>query len=118
MTPQQLTGPGTTSYAIGPLEFALDEMSVLVAGRRVWLTRRELQVLLELAEHAGQPVHKDERYARVWGRRVRGFKDRSLEVYIPRLRIKLAAASADWDYIHTHHAIGYRLEPEPRREDS
>jgi DNA-binding response OmpR family regulator len=49
---------------------------------------------------------------------VAGFKDRSLEVYIRRLRVKLAAASNDWDYIHTHHAIGYRLEPVPRREQS
>jgi DNA-binding response OmpR family regulator len=41
-----------------------------------------------------------------------------LEVYVRRLRVKLAEASDDWDYIHTHHTIGYRLEPEPRREQS
>jgi DNA-binding response OmpR family regulator len=49
---------------------------------------------------------------------VTGFKDRSVEVYIRRLRVKLAAAAPDWDYIHTHHNIGYRLDPEPREEGS
>jgi DNA-binding response OmpR family regulator len=68
--------------------------------------RRELQVLVVLAEHAGRPVAKDDLYQRVWGSRVAGVKDRSLEVYVRRLRVKLAAASEDWDYIHTHRAIG------------
>jgi DNA-binding response OmpR family regulator len=118
MTGQQLIGQRAARYAIGPLELEPDEMCAIVDGRRVWLTRRELQVLVVLAEQAGHPVDKDEIYRRIWGARVAGFKDRSLEVYIRRLRVKLAAASNDWDYIHTHHAIGYRLEPVPRREQS
>jgi DNA-binding response OmpR family regulator len=117
MIGQQVIGHGSARYAVGPLELEPDEMSAIVAGRRVWLTRRELEVLVVLAEHAGHPVPKDDIYERVWGSRVAGFKDRSLEVYIRRLRVKLAAASQDWDYIHTHHAIGYRLEPVPRREE-
>jgi two-component system, OmpR family, response regulator len=117
MTTQQVMGPVTARYSIGPLELQPAEMCAIVAGRRVWLTRRELQVLAVLAEHAGRPVAKDDIYQRIWGKRVAGFKDRSLEVYIRRLRVKLAGASDDWDYIHTHHAIGYRLEPEPRREE-
>jgi DNA-binding response OmpR family regulator len=101
-------------YMIGPLELAPDDVSVLVAGTRVWLTRRELEVLEVLAERAGHPVARAEIYRRVWGARVAGFKDRSVEVYIRRLRVKLAAAAPDWEHIHTHHNIGYRLEPEPR----
>jgi DNA-binding response OmpR family regulator len=95
-----------------------DEMSALVAGQRVWLTRRKLAALVVLAERAGRPVARDEIYRRVWGRPVAGFKDRSLEVDIRRVRTKLAAAGPQWDWIHTHHAIGYRLEPEPREEGS
>ena len=112
MTGQQVIGRSALRYAIGPLEVEPDEMSAIVAGRRVWLTRRELHVLVVLAEHAGRPVAKDDIYERIWGSRVAGFKDRSLEVYIRRLRVK------DWHYIHTHHAVGYRLESEPRREES
>ena len=101
-------------YMIGPLEFAPEDLCVSVAGTRVWLTRRELQVLEVLAQSAGRPVARDEVYRRVWGGRVAGFKDRSVEVYIRRLRVKLAAAGPNWDHIHTHHNIGYRLEPELR----
>jgi DNA-binding response OmpR family regulator len=112
MTPSVSVPP--QRYVVGPLEFAPDEMSVVVAGQRVWLTRRELDVLVVLAERAGRPVARAEIHRRVWGAKVVGFKDRSVEVYIRRLRVKLEAAAPDWEYIHTHHAIGYRLEPEPR----
>jgi DNA-binding response OmpR family regulator len=110
--------PVAARYVVGPLEFAPDEMSVVVAGHRVWLTRRELAVLRVLAERARRPVARDEIHQRVWGRRVSGFKDRSVEVYIRRLRVKLAEAGPEWEYIHTHHTVGYRLEPEPREARS
>ena len=72
----------------------------------MWLTRRELEVLEVLAESAGRPVARDEVHRRVWGGRVAGFKDRSVEVYIRRLRVKLGAIAPDWEHIHTHHNIG------------
>jgi DNA-binding response OmpR family regulator len=113
-----MTAPATRHdrrrYMIGPLEFAPEELSVTVAGTRVWLTRRELEVLEVLAANGGHPVARNEIYRRVWGGRVAGFKDRSVEVYIRRLRVKLAAAAPEWEHIHTHHNIGYRLDPEPR----
>lgn len=105
-------------YLIGPLEIVPDDTLVEVAGRRVWLTRRELGVLLVLAEHAARPVSRAEIHRRIWGPQMRGFKDRSVEVYIRRLRVKLAEAAPGWECIHTHHAIGYRLEPEPREDGS
>jgi DNA-binding response OmpR family regulator len=49
---------------------------------------------------------------------VAGFKDRSVEVYIHKLRVKLGDAAPKWRWIHTHHAIGYRLEPEPQEDRS
>lgn len=114
--PSAAPGQDRRRYLIGPLEFAPEDLCVSVAGRRVWLTRRELEVLDVLAQSAGRPVARDEIHRRVWGGRVAGFKDRSVEVYIRRLRVKLAAAGPEWDHIHTHHNIGYRLEPEPRRQ--
>ncbi len=101
---------------IGPLEIVPDHLLVAAAGRRAWLTRRELDVLLVLAEHARRPVSRAAIHARIWGAPVPGFKDRSVEVYIHRLRVKLAEAAPGWNCIHTHHAIGHRLEPEPREE--
>jgi DNA-binding response OmpR family regulator len=63
-------------------------------------------------------VARAEIHRRVWGSPAAGFKDRSVEVYIRRLRVKLGTAAPDWACIHAHHTIGYRLEPEPREEGS
>jgi two-component system, OmpR family, alkaline phosphatase synthesis response regulator PhoP len=114
MRREETFNPHLERYAIGPLELTPEEMSVLVAGQRVWLTRRELEVLRVLAEHAGRPVSRSTIHRRVWGEARTGNKDRSVEVYIRRLRVKLAATAPEWDHIHTHHNIGYRLDPEPR----
>jgi DNA-binding winged helix-turn-helix (wHTH) protein len=39
--------------------------------------------------------------------------DRSVDVFVRKLRQKLERASPDWRYIHTHFGIGYRFAPEP-----
>jgi hypothetical protein len=39
--------------------------------------------------------------------------DRSVDVFVRKLRKKLQARSATWTYIHTHFGVGYRFEPVP-----
>jgi DNA-binding winged helix-turn-helix (wHTH) protein len=39
--------------------------------------------------------------------------DRSVDVFVRKLRKKLEALSPSWTYIHTHFGIGYRFDPEP-----
>lgn len=79
----------------------------------MWLTPREFAVLRHLAAHPTMPLAKSDIHRAVWGEPVAGFKDRSVDVHVVRLRRKLAAACPDFTYIHTHHSIGYRFEPEP-----
>jgi DNA-binding response OmpR family regulator len=86
-------------------------MDALVAGRRVGLTRREFEVLLVLARHADQVIPREELYEQVWGAEMRK-RDRSVDVFVRKLRTKLAAASPGWEYIHTRFGIGYRLAAE------
>jgi DNA-binding winged helix-turn-helix (wHTH) protein len=43
---------------------------------------------------------------------VRG--DRSVDVFVRKLRQKLEQASPDWRYIHTHFGVGYRFAAELR----
>jgi DNA-binding response OmpR family regulator len=47
----------------------------------------------------------------VWGREMRA-GDRSVDVYVRKLRVKLEQALPGWRYIHTHFGLGYRLAPE------
>jgi DNA-binding response OmpR family regulator len=39
--------------------------------------------------------------------------DRSVDVYVHKLRAKLAEALPEWRFIHTHFGFGYRFSPEP-----
>ena len=38
--------------------------------------------------------------------------DRSVDVYVRKLRVKLEQALPGWRFIHTHFGFGYRLAPE------
>jgi len=38
--------------------------------------------------------------------------DRSVDVFIRKLRQKLEKRSPGWHYIHTHFGVGYRFDPE------
>jgi DNA-binding winged helix-turn-helix (wHTH) protein len=76
------------------------------------LTRREFELLHLLAEGRGQVLQREEIYQRVWGYEMaRG--DRSVDVFVRKVRSKLKALSPEWSYIHTHFGIGYRFQPEP-----
>jgi DNA-binding winged helix-turn-helix (wHTH) protein len=57
-------------------------------------------------------LEREEIYQRVWGYAMaRG--DRSVDVFVRKLRQKLEKASPGWRYIHTHFGVGYRFSPEP-----
>ena len=76
------------------------------------LTRREFELIELLAGAEGRVLEREEIYQRVWGYAMaRG--DRSVDVFVRKLRQKLEKASPDWRYIHTHFGVGYRFSPEP-----
>jgi DNA-binding response OmpR family regulator len=95
----------------GRLEVRPDEHAALVDGRPLTLTVRELQLLTALASRPERIMTRKELYEEVWGREPRG-ADRSLDVYISRLRAKLGQALPGLRLIHTHTGIGYRFSPE------
>ena len=76
------------------------------------LTRREFELLQVLAEASGRVIEREEIYQRVWGYAM-AHGDRSVDVFVRKLRSKLHKQSPGWDYIHTHFGVGYRFEPEP-----
>jgi DNA-binding response OmpR family regulator len=103
---------GEETLLAGELEIAPGRRRALAAGRGVGLTRRELELLCLLADHPDQVLAREEIYRRVWGYALaRG--DRSVDVFVRRLRHKLKRASPGWRYLHTHFGIGYRFAAEP-----
>ena len=96
---------------VGEIEVRPDQFQALVGGQSLDLTRREFELLELLAGSPGQVLQREEIYQRVWGYAM-AHGDRSVDVFVRKLRQKLEAASPGWRYIHTHFGIGYRLQPE------
>ena len=94
---------------VGPLEI----MPEALRARRVvpMLSIRELRLLTELARRADHIVTREDLFTLVWGREMRP-RDRSVDVYVRKLRVKLDTALPDWRFIHTHFGFGYRLSAE------
>ena len=96
---------------VGELEIRGDQFQGYVAGRSLDLTRREFELLNTLADAAGKVLEREEIYRRVWGYEM-AHGDRSVDVFVRKLRLKIERQSPGWSYIHTHFGIGYRFEPE------
>jgi DNA-binding response OmpR family regulator len=101
------TGP----LVAGELEIRADQFQAFVGGRSVDLTRREFELLELLAQAEGKVLQREEFYQAVWGYAM-AHGDRSVDVFVRKVRQKLETASPDWSYIHTHFGIGYRFQPE------
>jgi len=96
---------------IGPLEILPDDNIAIAAGRTLMLSLREFRLLTELARRADRIMAREELFRLVWGREMRP-GDRSVDVYVRKLRVKLEHALPEWRFIHTHFGFGYRLSAE------
>ena len=97
------------------VEIRPDQFQAFVSGRSVGLTRKEFELLQILAEAEGKVLEREDIYQRVWGYAM-AHGDRSVDVFIRKLRAKLQKHSPGWAYIHTHFGVGYRFEPEPESD--
>ena len=97
----------------GELEIRADQFQAFVCSISVDLTRREFEVLQLLAQAKGKVLQREEIYQAVWGYAM-AHGDRSVDVFIRKVRQKLETASPAWSYIHTHFGVGYRFDPESR----
>ena len=105
--PKADTGP----VVAGEVEVRADQFQAFVSTRSQDLTRREFELLQVLADNRGKVVEREDLYQRVWGYAM-AHGDRSVDVFIRKLRAKLDKHSPGWAYIHTHFGVGYRFEPE------
>jgi DNA-binding response OmpR family regulator len=108
-TSRLMTAPSVS----GELEIDLSRFQVYVGDTSLDFTRREFEVLRLLAGAAAKVLTREEIYEQVWGYRM-AHGDRSVDVFVRKVRQKLEKASPSWTYIHTHFGLGYRFEPAPR----
>jgi DNA-binding response OmpR family regulator len=91
--------------ALGRLRIDVPGRVLAIDGEPVTLTAREWAVLECLALHAGRVVSK-ERLQQAIASFEQALTPNAVEVYVSRLRAKLAGAAA----IHTVRGLGYRLD--------
>jgi DNA-binding response OmpR family regulator len=77
------------------------------------LTPTEFKLLYTLALDRGRVVTRDELLQKVWGRR-ETHRDRTVDVFVRRLRQKVDRIAPGHTFIHTRFGVGYKLEPEPK----
>ena len=103
----ELAAPST----VGELTIRPDLHQAYVGSASVELTAREFEIL-HLLSKSDRVLRREEIYERVWGYAM-AHGDRSVDVFVRKLRQKLRTASPSWSYIHTHFGVGYRFAPEP-----
>jgi DNA-binding response OmpR family regulator len=98
------------SFRVANLEFRPRSAEVLAGTRRVGLTVREFQTLFVLVQRSDRVVTRPQIYELVWGGAM-NYRNRSVDVFIRKIRRKLEAVEPEWTYIHTHFGVGYRFAP-------
>jgi DNA-binding response OmpR family regulator len=101
---------GDSVLKAGPLEVRADEQTVLADQRTLPLTVREFQILSALAARPERVISREELYEAVWDGEMPA-EDRSVDVYVSKLRTKLEGALPHWTYIQTHIGFGYCFSP-------
>jgi DNA-binding response OmpR family regulator len=111
------TDTSEEELVVGPLRILPHEHLVRAGGRVLMLSTREQRLLIELARREDHIVSREDLFTLVWQRPMRS-RDRSVDVYVRKLRVKLEAALPEWRFIHTHFGFGYRLAAERDEADS
>ena len=89
------------------------EVQAYVDGESAGLTPTEFRLLYQLALDRGRVTTRDELLQKIWGRR-ETHRDRTVDVFVRRLRQKIDRPAPTHSFIQTRFGVGYKLEPEPK----
>ncbi|MEA2128271.1 MAG: hypothetical protein QOJ85_1162, partial [Solirubrobacteraceae bacterium] len=98
------------AHTVGEITVRRDLYQAYARGASLELTAREFEIL-QLLSQSDRVLRREEIYERVWGYAM-AHGDRSVDVFVRKLRSKLQVASPRWHYIHTHFGVGYRFAAE------
>ena len=96
-------------------ELRIDPLSVqaYVDGVSVELTPTEFRLLYTLALDQGRVLTRDELLQKIWGRRLTR-RDRTVDVFVRKLREKIDATTPRHVFVHTRYGVGYKVEAQPK----
>ena len=107
------TQPKERGQVIQVEELRIDPESVqaYLDGQSAGLTPTEFRLLYALARESPRVVTRDELLQQIWGRRLTR-RDRTVDVFVRKLREKIDARSSRHAFVHTRYGVGYKLEPQ------
>jgi DNA-binding response OmpR family regulator len=89
------------------------EVQAYVDGESAELTPTEFRLLYQLALERGRVSTRDELLQKLWGRR-ESHRDRTVDVFVRRLREKVDRKASRHTFIQTRYGVGYKLEAVPK----
>jgi len=89
------------------------EVQAYVDGDSAGLTPTEFRLLYQLALERGRVTTRDELLQKLWGRR-ESHRDRTVDVFVRRLREKIDRRASRHTFIQTRYGVGYKLEAVPK----
>jgi DNA-binding response OmpR family regulator len=89
------------------------EVQAYVDGESADLTPTEFRLLYQLALDRGRVSTRDELLQKLWGRR-ESHRDRTVDVFVRRLREKIDRRASTHTFIQTRYGVGYKLEAVPK----
>jgi DNA-binding response OmpR family regulator len=106
---------GEEGEAIEIEELRIDphQVQAYVDGESAELTPTEFRVLYALALERGRVVTRDELLQKLWSRR-EGHRDRTVDVFVRKLREKIDRNASAHTFIQTRYGVGYKLEAVPK----
>jgi DNA-binding response OmpR family regulator len=102
------SGGSSGRLFVGELEIDPDQVSVRKGDKEILLSPREFKLLHTLARSPGRVFPRDALLRQVWGED-EYIDERTVNVYVQRLRNKLGDSSANPKVIETVRGFGYRL---------
>jgi len=101
--------PAPSRLSAGPIELDSEAMRLTISGVLVPTTLTEFRLLEHLMRHAGQVFTRDQLLDAVW-QESRYVTDRSVDVYVRRLRGKIEEDPENPRYLRTVRGAGYRFD--------
>ncbi len=105
---REYAGAATAKILVGDLEIDPDQIEVRKGGREVLLSPREFKLLHTLAQSPGRVFPRSTLLRQVWGED-EYIDERTVNVYVQRLRNKLGDSSTEPKLIETVRGFGYRF---------
>lgn len=102
------------TLSVGDIEIDTQNLSGTNGQEEIAFTKREIEVLVYLAENSDRPVSREELLSKVWGyARGLDLETRTVDIHVAKLRRKIEPDNKNPERLITVRGAGYRLVREP-----